>query len=130
MPTTYNFKPGFFDEGDDIRFWMTLTDPDTGDYYDWAGVTKAWLTVKKDIHSDDADAELQLNTVDNAAQLKIDHPTADKGEFWVWIKAADCKTWAALGTLRYDFQVLKDGLINTLVKGAIPFDHECTQASS
>ena len=130
MPTTYNFKPGVFSEGDDNRFYMTLTDPDTGDYYDWAGVTKAWITIKKSVHDDDTDAKLQLDSVNNVDQLKIDHPTADEGQFWVWIKAADCKTWGALGTLRYDFQVLKDGLENTLVEGAIPFGHECTQATS
>lgn len=128
MPAEYNFVRGNFDEGDDNRFFFILTDPITSAYYDWAGVTKAWITLKKNETDDDADKVIQLNSVDHPTQVKINHPTADEGNIWFWFKAADCKVWAALGELHYDVQVLKDGLINTLVKGTIPFGHEITEA--
>jgi len=128
--TTHNFKKGDFVEGDDNRFFFILTDRITGDYYDWAGVTKAWFTIKRNYSDDDTEAVFQVNTVDDATQIKTDHPTADEGNIWFWIKAAECKTWAAFGAMYYDVQVLKDGLVNTLVEGTIPFGHESTKASA
>lgn len=130
MPTRYNFAKDDFDEGDDNRFYFKFTDSEDGSYYDWAGVTKAWITLKKNEWDDDSDAVIQLDSVADSTQIKTDHPTADKGQMWVWFKAADCKVWAALGDLYYDVKVLKDGLRNTLVKGMMPFGHETTEADS
>lgn len=130
MTARYDFPEDFFTEGDDTRFYFIFTDPSTGTYYDWTGVTKAWITVKKNHWDTDAQAKLQLDTDTNPTQLKIDYPTADFGQMWVWAKAAECKTWAAEGSLLYDVKVIKDGLENRLVKGIIPFSHEITQATS
>ena len=130
MTATCDLTGKSFTEGDDLRGAWTLQDDD-GDPYDFTGVTKLWITVKKSREDDDDQALIgPLNSVDDPTQVKFDYPTADQGLVWVWFKAAETAGLAAYGTVFYDVQVLKNGLINTVVDGDISFKDETTRAQT
>jgi len=118
-------------EGDDIPSTWTLVNESDGELYDFSGVTKLWFTLKKHETDINADAIIgPLNSVDNADQVKYDAPTPGAGKVWVWLKAAETAGLAVQGSMFYDIQVLKDGLVNTLVTGPWPaFRHEETEGT-
>lgn len=119
-----------FVEGDDITITWTFKNKD-GSLYDFSDVTKAWFTIKEAFSDPDAEAIVgPLNSVDQADQVTYGVAGPGEGKLKVWMKAGDTPGLADYQHRYYDIQVLKAGLIHTLVRGEIGFVHEVTLAIS
>lgn len=119
-----------FVEGDDISITWTFKNKD-GSIYDFTDVTKAWFTIKENYSDPDTDAIVgPLNSVDQSDQVTFGVTGPGEGKLKVWLKAADTPGLADYQHRYYDIQVLKSGLIHTLVRGEIKFVHEVTLATS
>jgi len=129
MTAEYDITEGNFVEGDDISFTVELTDKE-GNPFDLTDVTKVWFTAKPEFDVSDADASIKINSVDEPTQVTYGGVDPGAGKIWIWLKAAQTTGLARYDRVKYDIQVLKAGLIKTLVRGEIPFEHEVTEATS
>jgi len=129
MTTQLDILKKNFVEGDSITITFTFKES-SGSLFDFTTVTKAWFTIKDSYDKPDNDALVLLNSSDNPTQVTygVGGPGAGKGK--VTMVSANTSGLAQYKHRYYDFQILKAGKIQTLVRGEIIFVHEVTLATS
>lgn len=129
MTATIDFFNYTIVEGDDKEFTWTLTDRETGNPYDFTGVTKMWLTLKVDFNQDDDDI-VSINTIDDPTYIKYGIPDVGAGQIWAHLQDTQTVGLAQYAYVYYDIQVLQNGKVLTLARGRIPWVDEVTAANS